>query len=95
MLEIQKEDWVHCPEEDRVGYLAFEDQNNLEFKKHIFRNFDIYYFKGHRHRLNGPAFEWRKDLWPNRKDQWYYMGKFIECSSQEEFERIIKLKAFW
>jgi hypothetical protein len=26
---------------------------------------------------------------------WFYEGKQIQCSSQEEFERLLKLKAFW
>ena len=27
--------------------------------------------------------------------EWYWHGEKIECSSQEEFDRAIKLKAFW
>jgi hypothetical protein len=27
--------------------------------------------------------------------EWYYEGEEINCKSQEEFERIIKLKLFW
>jgi len=26
---------------------------------------------------------------------WWYKGKYIPCNSQEEFERILRLKAFW
>jgi len=26
---------------------------------------------------------------------WFYHRKWIECSSQEEFERLIKLKSLW
>ena len=43
------------------------------------------------HRIDGPANTY---LDTNEKLQ-SYKGEFIECSSQEEFERIIKLKAFW
>lgn len=42
------------------------------------------------HRLDGPAFEW-----PSGAQDWYYEGYYIECDSQEEFERLIKLRAFW
>ena len=44
---------------------------------------------GEYHRLDGPAIDWE-----NSK-QWWYRGKWILCSSQQEFEKIIKLKAFW
>lgn len=42
-----------------------------------------------RHRLDGPAVDW------NDNKQWFYMDKRINCNSQEEFERLLKLKAFW
>ncbi len=42
------------------------------------------------HRLDGPAVEYN-----NGTKFWYYHGKYIECSSQEEFEKFLKLKAFW
>lgn len=42
------------------------------------------------HRLDGPAIEWR-----DGKFSWYYHGKYIKCSSQAEFERIIRLKLLW
>ena len=45
---------------------------------------------GQRHRIDGPAVEWF-----NGDKRWYYYGKIIDCSSQEEFERLIKLKALW
>jgi hypothetical protein len=40
------------------------------------------------HRIDGPTIEW------DGKKIWYYHGTKIECSSQEEFEKILKLKAF-
>ena len=42
------------------------------------------------HRLDGIAFHKLID----DSKYWYYMGKEINCHSQEEFERIIRLKAF-
>ena len=42
------------------------------------------------HRLDGPAAEYS-----NGAKLWYYKGKYIKCSSQKEFEKLIKLKAFW
>ena len=42
------------------------------------------------HREDGPAVE----LFYGYKEWWYH-GKWVDCSSQEEFERLIKLKALW
>ena len=42
------------------------------------------------HRLDGPAKEWTDGY-----KEWWFEGEFIECNSQEEFERLIKLKLFW
>jgi len=41
------------------------------------------------HKIDGPAYVDRDNK------HWYYEGKLISCSSQEEFERLLKLKAFW
>ena len=49
-----------------------------------------WYNNGNRHRLNGPAIEHASGL-----KYWYYNNKHIKCYSQEEFERLIKLKVFW
>ncbi len=42
------------------------------------------------HREDGPALEY-----PNGLKSWYLNGKRINCSSQEEFEKFLKLQAFW
>ena len=43
------------------------------------------------HRENGPAWNWKScnDI------SWHYEGKLIDCKSQEEFERIMKLRLFF
>jgi len=41
------------------------------------------------HRLDGPA------ITSFGKNYWWYHGRFINCKTQEEFERLIRLKAFW
>ena len=48
-----------------------------------------WYFHGMRHREDGPAviFSWGGKMW-------WYCGQHIECSSQEEFERIVNLLLF-
>jgi hypothetical protein len=42
------------------------------------------------HRIDGPAREWF-----NGYKEWWIEGEEINCNSQEEFERYIKLKLFW
>ncbi len=49
-----------------------------------------WYINGKKHREDGPAIEW----WNGNKE-YYYHDQKIECSSDEEFKRLIALKAFW
>ena len=49
----------------------------------------FWYQHGLLHRLDGPAMEY------DTTKSWYYKGRKIFCSSQQEFEKILKLKAFW
>jgi hypothetical protein len=45
------------------------------------------------HRIDGPARIWLNSDGFN--EQWWINNKQIHCSSQEEFERLIKLKILW
>lgn len=49
-----------------------------------------WYRYGKYHREDGPAFEYG-----NGHKEWWLHGERIDCNSQEEFERILKLKALW
>ncbi len=42
------------------------------------------------HRLNGPAV-----IFKDGSQKWFFLGKEINVTSQEEFEKILQLKAFW
>ena len=47
------------------------------------------------HRLTGPAVKYidgYKEWWYR---EWWYRGKKLDCTAQEEFEQLMKLKAFW
>ena len=46
---------------------------------------------GKYHREDGPAYEGLDPSW----NEWWYNGTRIYVSSQEEFERALKLKAYW
>ena len=55
-----------------------------------------YYLNNKLHRIDGPAEEYGPDIeYANGNKYWFYEGKFITNKSQEEFERLIKLKLFW
>jgi len=49
----------------------------------------FWYIEGKIHRADGPAIEYINGI-----KFWYYQGKYIKCSSQQQFERLIKLKVF-
>ena len=50
-----------------------------------------WYRNGKLHRLDGPALD-RTNM---GETYWFYHGELIECETQEEFERYLRLKAFW
>jgi hypothetical protein len=53
-----------------------------------------YFFHGKRHRLDGPAVEGIGS--ESHIKEWWYMGMHIvNCKSQKEFEKFLKLKIFW
>ena len=64
----------------RIDGPAYERFNGTKF----------WYQNGLLHRINGPAEEYS-----NGKKYWWIEGKRIDCNSQEEFERYLKLKLFW
>ena len=49
-----------------------------------------WYHHNERHRLDGPAIEFE-----NGDCEWWFDGKRILVETQEEFEKYLKLKAFW
>ena len=67
---------------------------------HVTNELDIYYYDAisliyHipyrvRHREDGPAV-----IYSDGRKMWILHEKILDCSSQEEFERLMKLKAFW
>lgn len=49
-----------------------------------------WYINGKLHREDGPAIEYS-----DKNKIWYYHGQQIHCKDNEEFLKLIKLKAFW
>ena len=49
-----------------------------------------WFVNGKYHRIDGPAIEYANGI-----ILWYINGLNIDCKTQEEFDRLIRLKAFW
>lgn len=46
---------------------------------------------GKHHRLDGPAIEHIN----GESNEWWVNGKILDCKTQAEFEKLMRLKAFW
>ncbi len=71
-------------------YYDFDNQYHREDgPAKIMRGCKFWFLHGKRHRLDGPAREGPGFA------EWYVNGIRIACSSQQEFEKLLKFKAFW
>lgn len=52
--------------------------------------YKAWFIDGKLHRVDGPAVEYESG---NKK--WHYQGRYVPCCSQDEFERLIKLRVLW
>jgi hypothetical protein len=68
------------------GDLHREDGPAVEYSSGI----KIWYLNGNYHREDGPAIELL-----NGDNYWYLNDIQIRCKTQKEFERLMRLKAFW
>lgn len=76
-------------------YKQVEDGIEYDIKENAFTK--NWFLNGKHHRLKGPASEdilSDLDYGEEPLHRWYYNGEEIPCKTQEEFERILKLKAF-
>ena len=75
--------------------------NKYYFKNGMLHRLDgpaVEHINGHKewwnndklHRLDGPAIEYI-----NGDKSWYINDKQIDCSTQWQFERLMKLESFW
>lgn len=76
-------------------FARFKDKTG-DIRKQVFDYFTSYYKRGKFHRINGPA-RIRHANHPVVPGglQWWINGERIPVNSQEEFEKYLKLKAFW
>lgn len=50
----------------------------------------FWYQDNKKHRMDGPAREYATGI-----KEWHYQDQYIDCSSQQEFERYLRLKSLW
>jgi hypothetical protein len=52
-----------------------------------------WFLNGKRHREDGPAVEY---VYGNKEwKEWWVNGERLPCTTQKQFERLMRLKAFW
>jgi hypothetical protein len=83
------------PNKDIIYWLTTNDELHREDGPAVERpdGSKEWWVNDERHRIDGPAAEYF--IGSSKIRYWYYHGEKIEVSSQEEFERVLKLKAFW
>jgi hypothetical protein len=81
--------WIELPKDGTI--IRWKDSNGFIRKQFFLMSGTTYYYDENLrlHRENGPAAMYVD------YDRWYWHGKYIDCESQKEFDRLIKLKAFW
>lgn len=77
---------------DKGGRIIEYDDVWIKENDHIVTYCKLINDKYVSHRIDGPAHEYKTCYTLNT---WYYRGKRIDCKSQKEFEKILKLKIFW
>ena len=83
---------------DRNGDVYFRDENHLYHRGddlpaiELIDGYRAWFWHGERHRTAGPA-----RIYHNRTDEkeWWVNGERIYCKTQEEFEKLMRMKAFW
>jgi len=97
-------EWFYYGKLHRIGGPAVYNTNNNEYyeyyefgKLHRMDGPAIchgkhkeWYVADKLHRLDGPAI-----IYPDGAMSWYYNDIKIHCETQEEFIRLLNLKAFW
>ena len=78
--------------DDYIAYYVNNQLHNPFGPAMIYANGTRYYYlNGKQHRMDGPAV-----VIPSKKEEkWYIDGMQIEVSTQEDFERYLKLNSFW
>ena len=73
------------------GLLHREDGPAVEYKD----GHRCWFLDGQRHRTDGPACYTIVNAGDYSNQSWCVQGEKIDCDTQEEFEQLMRLKAFW
>ena len=81
---------------DMYGVIRYQDANHRLHRENgpaiIFPDGDSsWFFDGKLHRINGPAIDWKVE----GRFVWALHGVRVDCTTQEEFEQLMRMKAFW
>lgn len=88
--------WIICPCIDEFGNkLWYADNADILHREggpavEYIDGGREWWINGKLHREDGPALEYN-----NGDKFWWHNGKLVDCGTQEEFERLIKLELFW
>ena len=85
----------------RNGLIEYTNGNKYWYKEDVIHREDgpaieypngdkCWYKEGLLHRNDGPAVEYA-----DGDKRWFLYNELIKVSSQEEFDKLLKLKAFW
>ena len=100
LLLVTENELGHLPEADGVTIECISGSkfwykegkyHRLDGPAIEWHNGDKYWYKeGKFHREDGPAAEYTSGA-----KLYFYLGKRIECKSNEEYFKLLKLRAFW
>jgi hypothetical protein len=97
ILDIAQGEIIYVNEE---GVLHNEKEYSLRFA--LSKRLNKYWYEnGILHKLDGPAYIDIDNMALGLKMplnygmHWYYENELMSCNSQEDFERILKMKSFW
>jgi hypothetical protein len=93
---IEFDDGSYVEINDANNYTCYYDNNDFSHRDDgpcCDHNGNLYYMiHGRYHREDGPAV----DIKGSKKFQeWWIHGKKLDCVSNEEFFKLMKLKSFW
>ena len=80
LITLDTTEWWVNGQRHRVDGPAVENKNGTK----------CWYYRGARHCSTGPAMEF-----PWGVNYWYFHGTEVPCRTQQQFERLLKLKVFW
>jgi len=86
-----KTNWVII--KNNIAYTLYGDENNMSYHKLVSIDRVEYFLNGLSHRVDGPAVIYFS--FATKANEWWVNGQKLDCKSNKEFFKLLKLKAFW